>query len=975
VKLSSQKFQRCSYWFFISIALRFEPKIHLLSYYNMKISSNDRNGSSTATPPSPPESIKVYLRLRPKNRLETMKRGKDCIELHEDPRIVTVDSPRLGEHRFSFDQVFDEFSTQEEVYRESVSVIPLKLLQGINSTLLAYGQSESGKTHTLLGEGRGVELTTLAANPDSNDANNSSMMQGKYGTTQEGQGVPSSHLQIEVLDPKRYPNMTAGMIPRLVAHLFDLLYESTSNDSSVEFSIRCSYVEIYLEKITDLLQSGGEESGVWVGQSKFCGSGNEACIVGATELCCVCPEDIYTILARGQAMRTKAASDNSVDSSRSHAIFTLYLEQTDKVTGELNRSRLQVFDLAGSQSMANSKTTFNSSAINVERTMVNASLASFHRLTQMTLQQQEQQRKSPQSSYSKQIVSSSMSKVSKILEPSVGGNTYTTMICTGSPSSYSIDETIQTIIFAQMIQKIYNTPQIAFQGYTLQGFQMQLSLRDKRQKQMTRLIRLIAQECKYGRKKSREPKNTKVWDAVLQIVEADKNFHEDESYNEETKTNVDWNDDSSNSFCISIYEEGEKEREIKELRSKLAEAESKLRQERNAQEKTESAYRDARSELVALKSKNESFVNYKCKVAGELSLAKTKNKEMLTQKTELEHKLRTSQFREYEAILFLRQFRTFYFRLLRNKAAQGSGGTREVIEDAKKRIPGAAPDLEDLLDVDKMMLKSGIIERSEIGGDTPTTDYSPSDDALAKSSLEGGKAEERERRLIDNEIQEEFGSPSNGLTRGQLIACRQKLISSPAGVLAIYKEKELENNLHKLSQKCIGLQNSLNAEKTMVQALSGRQGAMTKMKQIQESIMLKTELERRSNDLLAIVWKMNELHLVNKTISAKAMTREQYSSYLSDYLLETQAKNQRAVSQTENEEKKLRDENSDLRNQLDGISLHLWQLGEHLEKAPIWRYSVPFRGEFRNFEEETLNCRLSVGNLTEVEIDGLVEVV
>jgi dynactin complex subunit len=161
----------------------------------------------------------------------------------------------------------------------------------------------------------------------------------------------------------------------------------------------------------------------------------------------------------------------------------------------------------------------------------------------------------------------------------------------------------------------------------------------------------------------------------------------------------------------------------------------------------------------------------------------------------------------------------------------------------------------------------------------------------------------------------------------------------------------------------------------MVQALSGRQGAVTKMKQIQETIMLKTELERRSNDLLAIVWKMNELHLVNKTISAKAMTREQYSTYLSDYLLEIQAKNQRIVSYVENEEKKLRDENSDLRNQLDGVSLHLWQLGEHLEKAPIWRCSVPFRGEFRQFEEENLNCRLSVGNLTEEEIDGLVAVV
>jgi len=601
--------------------------------------------------------------------------------------------------------------------------------------------------------------------------------------------------------------------------------------------------------------------------------------------------------------------------------------------------------------------------------MVNASLASFHRMVQTTIQQQKQP------PYTKPIIPFSMSKISKILEPSIGGNADTTMICTGSPSSYSIDETIQTICFAQLMQKIHNTPVVAFQGYTLQGYQMQLSLSERRQAQMARLIRLIAQECKHGKKKSREPKNPKVWDAVLQIVEADKNMRDGATSAEESKSSSDGGGDDGGSLCISVYEEGDKEKEIQELRAKLANAESELRQERNAREKTESAYRDARSELVALKSKNESFVNFKQKLAGQLSVAKSKNKNLSSKKAELEHRLRTSQFREHEAILFLRQFRTFYFRLLRNKAAHGSGSTREVIEEVKRRMPGAAPDLEDLLDVDKMMLKSGIIESSEIGSDTHTGDYSPSKEALAKSGYEALKVEERERKTLEKEIEDEFGSTYKGLTRGQLIACRQKLMSSPAGVLAIKREAELERNLHELSQKCIGLQNSLHAEKSMVQALSGRQGAMTKKKQVQENIMLKAELDRRSHDLNAIIWKMNELHLVNKTISSKALTREQYSSYLSDYLSEMQTRNQLSVSKIENEEKKLRDENYELRNQLDGISLNLWQLGEHLEKAPIWRCSVPFRGEFRDLKQATLNGNLSVGNLTEEEIDGLLAVV
>mmetsp|Transcript_9803 Transcript_9803/g.11188 ORF Transcript_9803/g.11188 Transcript_9803/m.11188 type:complete len:938 (-) Transcript_9803:1765-4578(-) len=927
--------------------------------------------SSTEAAKAEDEFIKVYLRLRPKNKLETMKRGKDCIELHSsDPRMITCDSPRLGSSKFSFDQVFDEFSTQEEIYRECVSNIPNKIVLGINATLLAYGQQGNGKTHTLLGEGLGIELTALAANPPTNDDDESMIIEQDPNVL--------SRLQRNCLDPKRYPNKTAGMIPRVVAHLFDILDESISNDSSMEFSIRCSYVEIYLEKMTDLLQPGRPENGLRVGlTSNCCGTGHESCILGATELCCVCPEDVYTILSRGQALRTKMATDACIDSSRCHTIFSLHLEQIDKCTGELRRSRLQIMDL-GSQCRPIPKAkSNNTTATVVERRMINASMTSFHRLVQLTLQKQQQQKQQQRvltSFPSEPISSFSMSKVAKILQPSIGGKTHTVMICTGSPSSYSIDETIETIRFAQQIQKIRNTPQIAFEGYTQESYRMQLSLAEKRQQQMTGLIRLLAQECKHGKKKSREPKSPKVWEAVLQIVEVDKRRNENKKDDDDIKTT---NTDNDNIY-ISLFE-GEKEQEIRDLRTKLAHTESKLQQERIAREKIDSAFRSIRSEMIAFKSQNESFAQYKRAIDQDLSNAKAQINNISKQKADVEHILRTSQFRENEAILFLRQFRTFYFRLLKNKAAHGSGGTRKVIEKAKMKMPGIA-DLEDLLDIDRMLVKSGIIENSELGGDTPIFDYSPSKNALTKSALEARKIEEREMELINKELENESqthysGYTSTGLTRGQVIAYRQKMLSSPAGVLAIQKEKDLKNDLLHLSKKCIGLQNSLNAENSMVQALSGRQGAMTKMKQIQETITLKTELERRTNDLLAIVWKMNELHLVNKTISANAVIKEQSFSYLSDYLSEMRTKNKRFVLQMEDEEKRLRDENSDLRNQLEGISLSLWQLGEQLETAPIWRYSVPFSGEFIDFDETILDRRHSDGNLTKEEINGIVEIV
>lgn len=62
----------------------------------------------SAAPPSEDENVKVFLRLRPKNKLETMKRSKDCIHLHENPHDITIESPLLGEFQFSFDHVSTE---------------------------------------------------------------------------------------------------------------------------------------------------------------------------------------------------------------------------------------------------------------------------------------------------------------------------------------------------------------------------------------------------------------------------------------------------------------------------------------------------------------------------------------------------------------------------------------------------------------------------------------------------------------------------------------------------------------------------------------------------------------------------------------------------------------------------------------------------------------------------------------------------
>jgi hypothetical protein len=772
---------------------------------------------------------------------------------------------------------------------------------------------------------------------------------------------------------QRDPENSPGMIPRLVSSLFDTLYDATTVDSSIEYSIRCSYVEIYLEKLTDLLHPGSFDGGLRIGRTVLDQNDEDVFVLGATELCCLCPEDVYALLARGQATRTKSSTDAKVDSSRSHAVFTLRLDQMDAVTGRMVHSRLQVIDCAGSETRLTAHTTDTS--VSTENSMINASFRSLHNAVRFRLEQQENV-----STIDDKLPPGSLSKIATLLQPSIGGMTHTVMICTGAPSSYAIDDTIQAIRFSQVVRKIRNQPRAKLDCFTLQMYRSKLASAARKEQQLTRLIAMISQEAKHGKKKSRDPKNPKVWEAILQICDADKRKQKRNGADGKKKKKKDKTDDDD--LCISCYNESEQQSEIQDLYSKIIELESNLQRERTSCEKAESKNRDIQSELAALKSQNQTLIKEKRLLEAQLGDVKAQVNSLSVQKTEVEHRLRTSLFRENEAVLFLRQLRTFYFRLLKNKAAHGSGSTKEAIQEAKKRLPGVA-DLEDLLDVDKMMVQSGMIESAEIGGDTLVVDYSPSEDALAKSSMEAAMAEKRELEMIQLQLDGKdmsekkegtlsITNPEKGLTYGQLAACRQKLLNTPAGRLALQKEHELEQELSELSKKCIGLQNAVNAEKAMVEALSGRQGAVNKLKQAQEVIMLKTELERRTNDLLAIVWKMNELHLVNKTIDTKVATREQQVAYLEDHVSDFQATCQCLLSQKQICERKLREENARLREEVEGIGVNLWQLGENLDKAPVWRLTVPYNGEDINLDEFP-ECRQSTGDLTEEEIDDLID--
>jgi hypothetical protein len=914
------------------------------------------------------------------NKLETSRRSKDCIELHDNPKILTVDAPLEGVYDFSCDmvrhanppnylmisvsgckrrscytsrssssqfffsakQVFDEYATQQEVYQEVVEPIPQKLLDGINCALIAYGQTGTGKSHTMLGEGHGAEINARVrrgrGETTERSGSRDSLRTDSSGASGE-QELDLAHIS---------PLQTEGMIPKAVSEMFRLI---RSAPPQMEYTIRCSYVEIYLEKVCDLLQPSQQD--VRVGHDED----RDACIMGASELCCVDAMDVYSLLARGNAYRTKSATVTNMDSSRSHAVVTLRIDQIDRSSGKQRTSRLQMLDLAGSELGRTKSSRQTDTAVSAEGKMINQSLACLSNMIRATLAQQGTERSAVHPDKF-----SNSSKLARLLQPCFGGNFFTTLICTASPSSYNIGETINSILFAQRAQKVKNCPKIR-EEMTLGDYRKRLTTSERRLGGLTTLVQALAKECQASKGENNgSPNNPRIWGIIDKVLQ--------EGGQEE---DID--------LHVEVTKKGHTPSADKEIADdvRLRFLERQVQEAKLAREKTENCMRDIQSDLVSLRSQNEVLIKERDKTERDLNDAKTEIRVLSTRKVEVEHNLRTSQFRENEATAFLRQFRSFYLRLLKNKAAQGNGDTSQISEEVSKNIPGV-PELEDLIDIDKLMMASGLIEDKEVGEDTNSPKYFPSKNALSRSATEAEQAEHREMELM-----RAMENETNGTRRGrdgdsemlsivhrqesaQLAAYRQKLVQSPAGQLAMKKEKELEKELVELSNKSINLQNAVNAEKAMVEALSARQGALSKIKTAQEMNTLRQELERKTNDLQAIVWKMNELHLVNKTVDEKVENREHHVTYLEEHLIDLQTRNRRLVIERQETEKKLREESSYLRQQLDGLNVKLWQLGEPSEdKTPPWRLIVPFSAGEEVDERPIgkLVRRLSLGDLDE----------
>lgn len=849
--------------------------------------------------------IKVFLRLRPLNKLETSKRAKDCIELHEDPSKISIDAPLQGLFDFSLEHVFDEHATQADVYNDSgLSEIPTKLLSGIDCTVMAYGQTGTGKTHLLCGS-----ISRLGRELD-DDNDNKNKNNNNYN----------------------YDDELKGIIPFIVVDLLGAIQNNLS--ASIECIVKISIVELYLERWIDLLYPASE---VWVDSNSQ--------IQGASELCCLHLHDVYRALLRASLHRTQSSTYQNHNAACSHLIFQIRVEQIDRTNNIVRSATLRMVDLAGSEQATIRSSRQVNSPLALEKRMISASLQGLHSYVRTRIAIQEGN--TTKNRILRSDIAGKFNKLIRLLKSSLDGPSYTMVFLTASPSSYSIGETLNTLNFGAKLRLLSLKPtHPRLNTLSIREFPSLMKQSKRRIENLTHFVKLLAVECRIVRKTGKIKQPHAVWDVISRIAKSSNDTDSDLSGLLIAMTRT---EDESKSI-----EEGEMTMDHAKLLLKCHDAEV-------AKEKAESCVRDYQSTITSLRAEAELLKKENNKLKEELETSKDQLEKLNTANIEISDRLRTSQFREQEAVVFLRQFRTFYLRLLRSKVSQGSGDPYIIVNDVGHQIPGVAG-LKDMIDVDRLLIQSGLIESVELGEDTNDADYRPSLEAVQMSQLEAVQAEQKREQIVFNEL----GRTNE--TGGVATEYRQKMVESPSGRLAVQNAKELECSLIELSNKYMSLQKELTVEKAMVEALSARQGALGKMKAAQEINAIKSEMERRTNDLQAIIWKMNELHLVNKTVYEKFENRESHIVYLEEHLTTLHHKYQQLFFERQQANKKLREENLEMKARLESATVKLWQLGEETPNNPF-KLIIPVSGKAISIEQA--DRRISLGDIAEEGIEIL----
>ncbi|CAG8441535.1 13398_t:CDS:2 [Acaulospora colombiana] len=369
-----------------------------------------------------PDGMKVALRIRPLSKKETEQSCSECLSAIPDTTQILIGTDRS----FTFDYVFPSDAEQEDVFQECAKPLLDKLVEGYNVTILAYGQTGSGKTYSM--------GTTLGAD------------------------IKPEHM---------------GIVPRAINHLFSDLAERKAKNPAYEYEVLVSFLELYNEDLIDLLNPQSREGGK-KGKSELMireDANGQIYWAGVKEVPVSSPEDLFAQLAKGSLARTVAYTDMNAVSSRSHAIFSVILKQTKIENPEENKendpqaaaaadssskkskkpksltakitSKFHFVDLAGSERL---KRTNASGDRAKEGIAINGGLLALGNVISAL---GDESRKVTHIPYRD-------SKLTRLLQDSLGGNSQTLMLACVSPADSNFMETLNTLKYANRARNIKN---------------------------------------------------------------------------------------------------------------------------------------------------------------------------------------------------------------------------------------------------------------------------------------------------------------------------------------------------------------------------------------------------------------------------------------------------------------------------------------------------------------------------------------
>ena len=411
--------------------------------------------TTTSTMRTTRENVKVMVRIRPPLRRElngdvmyqkAMARARDggavvasenveralghgggARAFERDASDEDVESSKFKTQEFGFDEVYDETATQEEVYVKSAKPAVLNALGGYNATVLAYGQTGTGKTYTMEGD-RGTMLA--------------------YG--QQRFGLPGN---APVTDGTQ-----RGIIPRAIEDIFNFI--AADSHARSKYLVRVSYLQIYNETVSDLLKP--ERTNLQIREDKKRG----VFVEGQSEWVVRTPTEIYGLLERGAQLRATGSTKMNEISSRSHAVFTIIIEHSiieddDPLDGtdpaperspsraerqSITVGKLNLVDLAGSERV--SLTGATGKRLD-ESKKINQSLSALGNVISALTDTKTR----PHIPYRD-------SKLTRILEDSLGGNCITTVIANVSPALEAFAESVSTLKFASRAKEIKNSAKL-----------------------------------------------------------------------------------------------------------------------------------------------------------------------------------------------------------------------------------------------------------------------------------------------------------------------------------------------------------------------------------------------------------------------------------------------------------------------------------------------------------------------------------